>query len=206
MIKPKVVLLIFVSGKIVLTGAKVRSSSCASSHMLMSLRSARRSTPPSTRYTPCFANSASHRLYILIIPPCCAPSRMACPTTTLHVHHLSLFPPTGPCGMRRARRRSSENSSRWKGVSPLDIGSFMLFSVVALNHTVHFLYIPSKHHYSPPIHSCIRIQYRTSRKISSKYLTDGLLSVRTRCNNILSAQGLLLWDLVFRLQVKVELN
>lgn len=76
MIKPKVVLLIFVSGKIVLTGAKVNYCSTHSpfrcpnivahhralfSFSSMSCRSERKSTPPSTRSTPCLQSSASLR-------------------------------------------------------------------------------------------------------------------------------------------------
>jgi hypothetical protein len=75
MIKPKVVLLIFVSGKIVLTGAKVIiyhlfymivSFGLSFSALIMLtllfcdyFRSERRFTPPLTQFTLCFANSAS---------------------------------------------------------------------------------------------------------------------------------------------------
>lgn len=79
MIKPKVVLLIFVSGKIVLTGAKVKCQHlmpdyplhhqemylCLSFAWLLTSyyrwppRSVKRSTLRSTRFTPCLSNSAS---------------------------------------------------------------------------------------------------------------------------------------------------
>ena len=81
MIKPKVVLLIFVSGKIVLTGAKVKyylfypqrpphlrlemyvhrgfGTRSLTSDCPWPLRSAKRSTLRSTRSTPCLSNSAS---------------------------------------------------------------------------------------------------------------------------------------------------
>jgi hypothetical protein len=72
MLKPKVVLLIFVSGKIVLTGAKV--TTLLLSHMttffqhlsvprlnLSPHRSGKRSIPHSTRYTPCCASFASRK-------------------------------------------------------------------------------------------------------------------------------------------------
>jgi hypothetical protein len=63
MIKPKVVLLIFVSGKIVLTGAKVMVSG-ASWVLIADIsfrvwRCGRRYTRRSTRSTPCYASSAS---------------------------------------------------------------------------------------------------------------------------------------------------
>jgi len=64
MIKPKVVLLIFVSGKIVLTGAKVGivvffDSDTGPYHHLPPVRFERRSTRLSTRSTLSFANSAN---------------------------------------------------------------------------------------------------------------------------------------------------
>jgi hypothetical protein len=72
MLKPKVVLLIFVSGKIVLTGAKV--TTLLLSHIttffqhlsvrrlnLSPHRSGKRSIPHSTRYTPCCASFASRK-------------------------------------------------------------------------------------------------------------------------------------------------
>jgi hypothetical protein len=49
--KPKVVLLIFVSGKIVLTGAKVRSAVCTLAGLTLRCRPARTSTCPSTTFS-----------------------------------------------------------------------------------------------------------------------------------------------------------
>jgi hypothetical protein len=49
--KPKVVLLIFVSGKIVLTGAKVRSAVCTLAGLTLLCRPARTSTCPSTTFS-----------------------------------------------------------------------------------------------------------------------------------------------------------
>lgn len=73
MLKPKVVLLIFVSGKIVLTGAKV--SMCQSPTIgdgvtsrvtaidMLAHRSERKFTPLSIRYIPCCASSGNHEFY-----------------------------------------------------------------------------------------------------------------------------------------------
>jgi hypothetical protein len=61
MLKPKVVLLIFVSGKIVLTGAKVTAAvpTPGTRRLTSTHRSGRRSTRRSTRSTPCSPSSGS---------------------------------------------------------------------------------------------------------------------------------------------------
>lgn len=91
MIKPKVVLLIFVSGKIVLTGAKVctnfpdpnqtyRSIDMGVCYRLLLVRFGRRSTRLSTRFTLCSANSASHEH--LVVSRCSLPDSRHYPSHT----------------------------------------------------------------------------------------------------------------------------
>ena len=98
MIKPKVVLLIFVSGKIVLTGAKVgtnfidhdqtyRSIDMSTDHHLLPARSERRFTRLSTRSTLYSANSANLEHFTM--------SRRSHLDPLHHPSHIR--PPQKPC-------------------------------------------------------------------------------------------------------------